>query len=161
MEKLVAPLAYFLTWTTYGTRLHGDSRGTVDDGFNRFGTPFRPPSRALMEYERSRLRYEPLRLGLVMRPAVHGAIVDHCRIRGWRLWALNVRTTHVHVVVTTPSKVTPAVVENQLKAWGTRRLRESGLVDPLRTVWTTDGSKRQLWNDESLAAAIDYVLNRQ
>jgi REP element-mobilizing transposase RayT len=161
MEKLVAPLAYFLTWTTYGTRLHGDPRGTVGDGYNAPGTPYRPTNSALMEYERERLLHEPLTLTQEMRDAVEAVIREHCSIRTWKLRAVNIRTTHVHVVVTAPPRVPPSVVENQLKSWGTRRLRESGLVDPSRTVWTARGSKRQLWNEESLLAAIDYVLNRQ
>jgi hypothetical protein len=33
------PLAYHITWGTYGTRLHGDKRGTVDRENNAFGTP--------------------------------------------------------------------------------------------------------------------------
>ena len=31
-------LAYFLTWTTYGTRLHGDQRGSIDAAHNTPGT---------------------------------------------------------------------------------------------------------------------------
>ena len=37
------PLAYLLTFTCYGTRLHGDTRGTVDRNNNRYGMPFLSP----------------------------------------------------------------------------------------------------------------------
>ena len=33
------PLAYLITFRTYGTWLHGDARGSVDREHNVFGTP--------------------------------------------------------------------------------------------------------------------------
>jgi hypothetical protein len=33
------PLAYHITFGTYGTRLHGDERGTVDRAMNKPGDP--------------------------------------------------------------------------------------------------------------------------
>ncbi len=39
------PLAYHITWGTYGTRLHEDSRGTVDRENNSFGTPIVGPDK--------------------------------------------------------------------------------------------------------------------
>jgi hypothetical protein len=32
-------LAYLITFTTYGTRLHGSAKGSVDDEHNAYGTP--------------------------------------------------------------------------------------------------------------------------
>ena len=37
------PLAYFITWTCYGTWLHGRASGSVDDAHNCFGDPVLPP----------------------------------------------------------------------------------------------------------------------
>lgn len=34
------PLAYFITFTTYGTRIRGDKRETVDRFHNAFDTPY-------------------------------------------------------------------------------------------------------------------------
>jgi hypothetical protein len=41
------PIAYFITFTTYGTWLHGDERGSVDKGHNRVGTEFIAPNMPL------------------------------------------------------------------------------------------------------------------
>jgi len=38
------PLAYFLTFTTYGAWLHGQSPGSVDDEHNQIATPFIEPN---------------------------------------------------------------------------------------------------------------------
>ena len=35
-------LAYLITFTTYGARLHGSARGSVDDEHNVYGTPLLP-----------------------------------------------------------------------------------------------------------------------
>src|SRR2546421_11369035 len=47
------PLAYHITWGTYGTRLHGDGRGTVDREHNEYGTPVLGPD---PERQRRRIR---------------------------------------------------------------------------------------------------------
>jgi hypothetical protein len=38
------PLAYFIMFRSYGTWLHGDSRGSVDRLHNTYGTPRLPPN---------------------------------------------------------------------------------------------------------------------
>jgi hypothetical protein len=40
------PIAYHITFGTYGTRLHGDPRGTVDRSMNRPGDPIIGADRA-------------------------------------------------------------------------------------------------------------------
>jgi hypothetical protein len=36
------PLAYFITFRSYGSWLHGDERGSVDRSHNQYGSPFLP-----------------------------------------------------------------------------------------------------------------------
>jgi hypothetical protein len=38
------PLAYLITFRSYGTWLHGDPRGSVDRFHNVYGKPRLPPS---------------------------------------------------------------------------------------------------------------------
>jgi REP element-mobilizing transposase RayT len=154
------PLAYFLTWTCYGTWIHGDDRGSVDDQNRAHGTPFLPRQPARHRHESALLRAEPFLLTDPMRLLVDRTIRDHCSILHWPCFALNVRTNHVHAVVgaTHPD---PGAVAGQLKAWSTRRLREAGLVESGRPLWTKRASTRYVWNDEGLRAAVDYVMNHQ
>src|SRR5689334_24966758 len=91
------PLAYYLTWTTYGTWLPGDERGWVAKPGQ-----FRAPD-TKRKADAQRLMTEPaLTLNPEQRRTVEKTIADHCRIRGWHLHAVNARTRHVHVVVTAP-----------------------------------------------------------
>ena len=72
----------------------------------------------------------------------------------------HVRTNHVHAVVAVGIKK-PEIVLNALKANATRQMREDGCWSPDHSPWAEKGSKRRLWNEPSVARAIDYVLNGQ
>ncbi len=154
-------LAYFLTWTTYGTRLHGDPRGTVDRDHNRRHTPVLSHSPERMTDAASRLKHPPVVLGNHARQIVNRAIRDHADIRKWRLIALEVRSNHVHVVVTCPSAMSPEEAMAQFKAWGTRHLRSMELVPPSGPVWTDHGSTRWLNKPEHVESAAHYVRDWQ
>jgi hypothetical protein len=95
-----------------------------------------------------------------IRPGViEDTIVEVCGHRDWYLAEFNVRTNHVHVVVS--GAVTPEKMLGDLKAWCTRNLRDKEVVARDRKVWTDGGSTRYLWNAEDFATAADYVKNQQ
>lgn len=153
-------LAYFLTWTNYGTRVHGDERGSVDDTHNTPGTDVLLPDPSREARVAMSMVEEPLLLDGRMREIVMRAIEGHAKLRGWRIDALNVRSNHVHVVIAAPSHE-PAIVVAQLKSWSTRRLRESGAIGTRKRVWTRMASTRYINTEASRLAAVDYVRNHQ
>ena len=93
------PLAYFITFRSYGTWLPGDERGWTHRHESDFGTPIRRGEAALWDFSHAALAGEPFTLDAARRPVVERAIRDVCHHRGWVLHALNVRTNHVHLVV--------------------------------------------------------------
>ena len=112
------PLAYFLTWTTYGTWLPGDIRG-----WNRKGAfDGQTANDARHESATAALKESPFILTDDDRELIAKSIQGHCSIRDWELHAQNVRSNHVHVVVSADG-VDPKNVVSQLKAWGTRELK--------------------------------------
>jgi REP element-mobilizing transposase RayT len=170
------PLAYFLTWTAYGTWLPGDERGWVaKPGVFRLPDPD-------LEAAALPLMTEPaLILDNEQRRIVEQTVADHCRIRHWHLHVVNARTKHIHAVVTAPRRK-PKDVMDQFKAWCTRKLKEHLLKtcgeavnlkpeaqakDSAATLmvrenwWTQGGSKRQLFTDTALENAILYVRDCQ
>jgi len=163
---MAAPLAYFLTWTTYGTRLHGDSRGTVDEAHNRLGQPRIAPNAERQARSRRKLIQPPYTLSPEAQNIVLSVIRTHSDFRGWRLHAVATPRTHVHVVVdcrvsgesrTKP----PETVMKEYKSWATRELRRLDLAGPDRRIWTDHGSTRWLNHASSVEAAIDYVSRLQ
>src|SRR6185295_17833407 len=93
------PLAYFISFRTYGTWLHGDKRGSIDRYHNAYGSPYLPPNTRWKRYKQKLLKTKPLVLNPIQHRAVEDAIRETCSIRKWSLLAINVRTNHVHTVV--------------------------------------------------------------
>lgn len=153
------PLGYFLTFTTYGTWLHGRAPGSVDRLHNVPGTPFLAADSVLELERRERMRQEPYRLDEPRRAQVLRTIREVAEHRRWKLWAVHVRSNHVHVVVTATAR--PEKVMADLKAWASRRLREAFGESSDRDRWTQHGSTRWLNRADELRAAITYTVEGQ
>jgi REP element-mobilizing transposase RayT len=153
------PLAFFITFHTYGSWLHGDDAGSVDRQHNKPGEAFVEPDENRRHAERERQNHDAKRLDASERWIVHRTIEEVCTHRGWRLHAVHARTNHVHVVVTADRP--PEHVMNTFKSWCTRRLVEHGCIDRSRRPWSRHGSTRWLWSESDVADKIDYVLHRQ
>ncbi len=156
MHKDEFPLAYFLTWTTYGTWLPGDERGWCKRGSRvvETGDP------DLRDAARSAMTEEPVILTQAQRDLIDAVIVKHCAIRKWTLHARNVRTNHIHAVVS--AALVGTEVRAQLKAWCSRRLSErAGLTgggDNGKRRWFSErGDVEWIDDHEHLENAIRYV----
>jgi len=154
------PIAYLITFRSYGTWLHGDQRGSVDRFSNLYNSPYLPPDWNRRERELKRMKAESVTLNARQRELTERAIRETCVIRDWTLRAINVRSNHVHVVVSIGT-AKPERALNDFKAYATRRLRQTGCWRLDRSPWSDKGSKRYLWTQRSVELAIDYVMNRQ
>ena len=150
-----SPLGYLLTFRSYGTWLHGDEHGSVDRFHRIYGTPKLPRSGERQKYERRLMKQKPLTLDSRQRAAVEFGIRETCTYRKWSLWALNVRTNHIHGVIYANCK--PEAILSALKANATRSMRESGCWNSELSPWAYGGSKKYLWTEKELADAIAYV----
>jgi REP element-mobilizing transposase RayT len=163
------PLAYFLIWTTYGTWLPGDERGWV-----LYRRGMRLPDPILEREAAARMTEDACRLDQEQRRLVETTIADHCRVRGWTLYAVNCRSNHVHAVVAANRH--PDEIREQFKAWCTRRLKAmeeerqrttSARIIPgngktvRRNWWAERGSGFYINDDEGLERVVYYVLEAQ
>jgi hypothetical protein len=98
------PLAYFISFRTYGTWLHGDKRGSIDRFHNAYRSPYILKNQKWHLYNEQRLKAKPLILKARQRKSTEDAIRETCRIRKWLLHAINVRTNHIHAVVSANRK---------------------------------------------------------
>lgn len=112
------PLGYLISLRSYGTWLHGDKRGSVNRFNNRFGTPMLPSNPGWRKQIRKTLSHAPVKLKSRQRVVIEDAIRETCRIRKWNFWTTNIRTNHVHTVVSAPCK--PAKILSAFKANATR-----------------------------------------
>ena len=154
------PLAYLITFRSYGTWLHGDERGSVDSEHNRYKSPYALPNQNRQRYNESTLKGEPVILNAAQRASVEQAIRETCSHRNWLLHAFNIRTNHVHTVVSIGVKK-PELALNAFKANATRQMREDRCWQFDHSPWVDKGSKRYLWNERSVGLAIEYVLYGQ
>ena len=154
------PLAFLITFRTYGTWLHGDERGSVNRFRNQYKSPRLPPEKRWLETNTQRLKKEIVLLDAAQRHCVEAAARETCEIRRWHLHAISVRTNHAHFVVAIGEKK-PEIALNAFKANATRKMRESGCWRSTMSPWADKGSNRYLWNEESIARAVDYVVNGQ
>ena len=115
------PFGYLITFRCYGTWLHGKS-GSVDRFHRTHGTPTLAADAARLRYNRRALAQSPVTLRAKQRALVEEAIRETCEIRKWSLWTINVRTNHVHTVVTANCK--PERALNAFKANATRKLEK-------------------------------------
>lgn len=116
-----------------------------------------PPNKRLIEDERTALKNPAITLNRSQRAVVEKAIREVCEYRSYVLHAVNVRTNHVHSVVSASCK--PEHVMDSFKAYATRHLRKAGLLDQDDKLWARHGSTPYLWTDEQLQKAIEYVID--
>ena len=153
------PLAYLLTFTCYGTRLHGDPRLSVDRYHNKFQGPFVAPHPTLLESEAKSLKYPPYSLDSKRRRLVGKSFRWVSKKHDWELISFHVRVKHAHLVL--GAHRDPETILVELKRAATRELNQAGFDQGRSRRWTRGGSKRYLWTPESVASEVDYVLNHQ
>lgn len=153
------PLAYLITFRCYGTWLHGDSRLSVDRAHNVYGTPKIPANFPLEDSDLRQLKHAPINLDAKGRQIVELAVREVCDHRKYSLQAINVRTNHVHIVVTAMGR--PEPVLKAFKSYATRSLRRAGLLSANVKPWARHGSTVYLWKEQDVAKAIEYVVMGQ
>lgn len=159
---LPEPLAYFITWSTYGTWLPGDERGWVE-----FRHGWKMPDAARNLEAAARMTEDACRLDARQRQAVEEQMGETCKYRGWHLYAVNCRSNHMHFVVAAVAK--PQLVRARLKAWCTRRLKavekqrlgSDGTGFVRGNWWAERGSQRFINDDDGLESALLYVRDAQ
>lgn len=151
---MVDPIAYFLTWPTYGTWLPGDARGWIE---HRKG--WKLPDPILVLEAQAKMRESACVLSLQARTIVESQVAETCQFRKWTLHTVSCRSNHMHVVITA-GNVVPRKIRSDLKGWCSRRLREN--IDANRENWWAErGSIRWVFDETNLASILTYVSSAQ
>jgi len=125
------PLAYLITWGTYGTRLHGDPRGTVDRKNNERGTAIVTTDLLRLQHEKSRLKFPPVRLTREQRLSLEAMFPKICERGKWGFLACAVAPDHVHLLVTSPFD--PGTIRRLAKRWSGEAMFERFPTDAFET----------------------------
>ncbi|MBZ5674805.1 MAG: hypothetical protein LAP61_11210 [Acidobacteriia bacterium] len=150
-------MAFLITFSCYGSHLHGSEDGSVDRNHNVLGGPCVAPEPGLLRARAGQMAEPIYALNNARRRVVLAAIRQVCVHRGWLLIAAHVRMTHVHVVVS--ADLVPEIPMQAFKAYASRLLNVHERARIHR--WTRHGSTRYLWKTENVAGAVRYVIDGQ
>ncbi len=145
-------MTYLLTFSGYGTHLHGDARGSWKNGDRH---------EAHAGYEqamRDLMTQPPFVLTAQTRPIVLDALVALAARRDWHLMAAQVRTTHVHLVLVSSAEADRVLVACKAAATKALNLADGDLQ---RKRWSRGGSTRGLRTPSAVSAAVHYVVDGQ
>jgi len=147
-----APLAYHFTFGTYGTRLHGGERPTVDRMNNQYGMPFVERDVERVDRERSLMRYDAIRLHSFERELIEGLLPEICLELGWQYHVAAAQIDHVHVLATAEGD--SKTCRRLLKRLLTQRLNQQ---QHRERWWAKGGSIRWVWKREYFRSAYNYI----
>ena len=155
MPRLVYPIGYHVTYGTYGTRLHGDERGTVDHSENRYGDPIVGTAEAWQQMEVSHLRFPPRLLSVEQRIAVQELVPQACIRGGWTHIATAAAADHVHQFIRAP--VDGVDVRKWLKRWVSQGMSTRWPLLPEQVWWAECGSVKWVWTDDYAERVTKYI----
>src|SRR6185369_1880604 len=98
----------------------GDERGSVDKYNNVYGTPRIPRNGNWHNFNSRLQKHPPVVLNAHQRTSSERAIRETCEKRDWHLYAINVRTNHIHTVVCSLHGKKPEIALIAFKANATR-----------------------------------------
>ena len=148
------PIAFFLTWPTYGSWLPGDPRGWIE-----YHHGWQMPDQVLLLEAQCKMIEDACVLSGHERALVEAQVAETCAYRKWLLHAVNCRSNHIHVVVSAPN-TKPEKICADIKAWCSRRLKER--ANPKRENWWAErGSRRYIFHEDQLEQVILYVREAQ
>ena len=152
-------LAYHITWGPYGTRLHGDPRGTVDRDHNEFGTPVLGYDQHRWEREKANLKFPPVVLTREQMIAIEELLPDICARGQWTHITGAAGPDHVHEIL--HSEHNPEIIRRLIKRWLGQELSKQFPIADGATWWAECGSMKFIDNDRYFANATRYVTDQR
>ena len=159
------PITLFITWTTYGSWLPGDSRG-----WKHWKKGEQQPQPRLEDWCKGRMKEKAVVLDELQRHDIEEVAHKHATIRGWEIHAVSVRSNHVHVAVTVVPKTGNEDhraadgikrVRDELKANATRVLRRGENPVTNEKVWTKGGDIEFIDTNDDLEQVVIYITEAQ
>jgi REP element-mobilizing transposase RayT len=153
------PMAYHITWGTYGTRLHGGDRVTVDRKENQFGDPIIGIDPDWQMAEQRLMRFPQRLLSLEQKLFVQNKIPEICQRGKWNFIATAAAKNHVHNVV--GAAVDGKDIRKWLKRWISEAMNAQWPLKPDEVWWAECGSVKWIWNRGYYERVVQYVEDQR
>ena len=148
---------WHITWGTYGTRLHGGERPTVDRAHNQRGEPFMEYDPELEERKRRQMKSPPVHLTREQQAFMQTLIPDLCKHGGWDLRICAADHDHVHVLLDIDTRIHGERARRLLKRWLTQAMNEKWPRPANGTWWAEEGSNRPVKDESYFNSAYRYI----
>ena len=152
---------WHITFGTYGTRLHGGDRPTVDHQHNQRGAAFVEPDPQRHDEFLKRLRFSPVYLNVAECRYVQDVIPAICDRGGWTHRVDSAATDHVHVLLDVDPAVHGEKVRRLIKRWIGQALSERWPLPRGATWWAEQGSNVPINDEDHLNNAFDYIFKQR
>ena len=144
MQKV---LGYMVTWTAYGSWLQGDRRKYVKNG------QILDPNPSLERKNKENMKYPKVSLNAPQREIIEKAIIEESAELNQKIYAIAVRTNHIHLV-TDCNFISAASAVSHYKNAARLAVESNGFVGRL---WTKGFSVRYCFDEDQLNKVIQYV----
>ncbi|MEE9129086.1 MAG: transposase [Phycisphaerales bacterium] len=150
---------WHITWGTYGARLHGGDRATVDRREAAIGDRFVGRNEQREQAEKTIMRGDAVYLDHEQRRFVESTVVQLCDRGGWtlRTCASGIEGDHIHVLVDADPAVHGEKIRRLLKRWLTQAMNERFARPRSGKWWAVQGSNRVVDSDAYLSRVIPYI----
>lgn len=154
---------WHITFGTYGSRLHGDERPTVDRTHDIYGTPFLEPDPLWNAGERAVMSAPEVRFTREQMEFVETIIPELCVRGGWVHVASAAGPDHVHVLLNAEPALRGKQVRAVLKRWLTLELdrRWSCVKRSDRMSWWCEGGSTKAVKGEGYFANAKRYVEEQ
>jgi len=152
---------WHITWGTYGARLHGGNRPTVDRWQNQLGEAFVECDAEKEERKRQRMRGGAVYLTPDERRCIEAMIPALCEHGGWTLRTCAAGPDHVHVLCDIAEETHGKSVRRWLKTWVTERLNATHELPAAGRWWAEGGSTRAVKDVSYLRNVTSYVQRQR
>jgi len=152
---------WHITFGTYGTRLHGSERPTVDKQHNRLGTPFLPADAARQRQAHKRMSFTARRFTQLQRLFIEQQIGPICERGGLDYRICAAETDHVHLLCDIIPEIHGEKVRRLVKRWLGQALSEQWPLVRGERWWAVGGSNKAVRDGAYLNNAYRYILNQR
>ena len=149
---------WHITWGTYGTRIHGDNRPTVDREHNEIGERLVQRDRPRETVETRRMKHPAVWLTAQQRRHIQDAIPGLCGRGGWHLRICAAESNHIHVLLDIHPDTHGQAVRRLLKRWLTQSLNDR--FGRRAHWWAEEGSNKAIRDAGYLQNAYRYVARQ-
>lgn len=153
--------AWHLTVGTYGSRLHGNDRPTVDRQHNQRGEAFVTVDPEREAIERERMRGPAVYLTREQCLHIQAALPEICRRGGWhyRICAAPPppENNHFHLLCDAHPSRHGKDIRKWLKRWLSESLDQQWGRPAGGSWWVEDGSTKPVDNDAYLNNSFNYI----